>query len=240
MKRILCALLALGFAAQADDAEAPALTLPSEPEVTPYFDMDLLSISGAWMKGVNSALSVDDLLGTMLSAGQSFGETEDYYHTWFARTGYLFGKRTHLTDEYNSNKPQIYPGSYRYEQNIIPVEVGYTFHYKWTEQFSTYIGAHAGFHYSSTMKKVKIKYENYYSQGYDTPLISKRGHTQFSPTIGAELGFVFKFNKRFSWFVSASLNNSFDIVKEDATIQSNITKGDAIIATFHTGLLITF
>lgn len=242
MKRVLCALLALGFAAQADDAEAPALTLPSEPEVTPYFDMNILDVSFAWMKDVNNILSVNNLMGATLTAGQSFGETESYYHTWYGQTGYLCGREAISTDTYQKyGKPEIYPGRYSFAQTIIPVILGYTFHYKWTENFSTYIGAQAGFYYSQTQKKVEALH-NYYLNynGEMTPFLSKNGHTQFSPTIGIEAGFVYKINKRISWMAGVSLNNTFNLLKEQVCVDRIYVKKSAITATFRTGIRFTF
>lgn len=240
MKGALFALMALGAATHAADTASPALTMPQTPQEKFYFDMNLFSVSFAWMKDVNNGLTVDDLMGGTLSLGQSFGETDRYYHTWYARTGYLFGRDSFLTNTYKSTRPQIYPGKYSYEQSIIPVTLGYSFHYKWTDHLSTYVGAQAGFYYSKTYKKVGANYRYYLNQDQLTPLSVKRSHTKFTPTIGLELGVVYKFTKRISWDTGVNFNTTFNLIKEGGTIQPIYTKEDAFTATVHTGILITF
>lgn len=237
IKGTLCALLSCCAAS----AAASALTMPQQPEEKLYFDMNLVNVSFAYMKDVNNGLSVDDLAGGTLSLGQSFGETDRYYHTWYARIGYLFGRDSFLTNVTKTSQPQILPGKYSYEQSIIPVTVGYTFHYKWTDQLSTYVGAQTGFHYSKSYKKVGANY-HYYLNDEDKlePLTVKDNHNSFSPTLGLELGAVYKFNKRLSWDIGVNFNTTFNLIKEGGTIQFVHTKEDAFSATFHTGILLTF
>jgi len=241
IKGTLCALLSC-CAASAADTAAPALTTPQPPMEKPYFDMNLVNVSFAYMKDVNNGLSVDDLAGGTLSLGQSFGETSRYYHTWYARIGYLFGRDSFLTNVYKGDIPRTFPGKYSYEQSIIPITLGYTFHYKWTDRLSTYVGAQAGFHYSKSYKKVGASgFRTIVDAGMEyTSPSRKDGHTSLSPTLGLELGIVYKFNKRISWDTGVNFNTTFNLVKEGRTFEPTYTKEDSFNATFHTGILFTF
>lgn len=230
----LCALLALSATAYAVDSATPAPAMPQEPMEKPYFDMNLFSVSYAWMKDINNGLSVDNLYGGTLMLGQSFGENSQYYHTWYAKTGYLFGKGSSIT---TLNTPTAYAAS-RCEQSIIPVTIGYTFNYKWLDQMSTYVGAQAGFHYSKTHKKAASIDTSDSSWSEEA---RQRTHTKFAPTLGLEVGATYKFNKRISWDLGVNFNTTLSINKEKTDPGSaEISTKTAFTTTFHTGILITF
>lgn len=221
MKGTLCALLALCSAASAVEATS-AQPSPQAPQEIPYFDMNIFSISYAWMKDCNNGLSVDELMGATLTLGQTFGETGDSYHSWYGRTGYLFGRESYPT-YYASD-------SVRCEQSIIPVILGYTYHYKCTEELSTYVGAHAGFHYSKTHKKSS-----------ETFIRRIRSHTKFAPTVGLDFGATYKINKRISWNIGVNIDTSFSLYKEHNCVGfADISRENALTTTLHTGILVTF
>ena len=238
IKGALCALLSC-CAANAADTAAPAPTMPQQPEEKLYFDMNLVNVSFAYMKDVNNGLSVDDLAGGTLSLGQSFGETSRYYHTWYARTGYLFGKDPYtITEKHEYPAGGGYVDGYRCEQSIIPVIWGYNFHYKWTDHLSSYIGAQLGFHYSRTYKTSNSSMKSPESNG---DVWSKTRHTKFAPTFGLEAGASYKFNKRASWNIGINFNTTKDLYKEkQVSVDAEVSKKTAFSATIHTGILITF
>lgn len=219
IKGIICAMVAFGAAAHAAGTVDSAQILPQQTPEKPYFDMNLLTVSYAWMMDINSGLTINNVMGGTITAGQSFGETSQSYHTWYAQTGYLFGK--------GSEEMDTYYGA-RLEQSIIPVLMGYTYHYKLTEQLSAYAGAQAGFYYSKTHKSVENNF-------------IRVTHTKFAPTVGVEVGATYKLSKRVSWDIGVQLNNTFSLDKEtDDHFDIGTTSKNAVTTTIHTGILFTF
>lgn len=228
INKALCAAMALGAASYAVDTPASA---PAAPQ-TPYFDMNRVSVSYAWMTGLSDGLTVDNLMGGTLSLGQSFGETEQYYHTWYAQTGYLYGRDSFVTSYQYTNGDK---SGYRFEQSIVPITLGYTFHYKCSDQLSAYVGAQAGAYYSKTKKTSgDIAKDKWIS-------IKKDSHTKFAPTLGVEVGAAYKISKRLTWDLGVNFNTTFSLYKEHECVgYSDVIKKDVVTATLHTGIVFTF
>ena len=170
------------------------------------------------------------LMGGTLTLGQSFGETETSFHTWYAQTGFLRGKEPLKYWDADSGV--------RYSQDIIPIVLGYTYNYKFSEGLSAYAGIQAGFYYSKGHKYEKHRQESYW---YDYEAKTSINNNSFTPTVGLELGVTYKFSKRISWDLGANFNNTFAIAKHE-TEQFTATSKDtnAVTATIHTGIIITF
>lgn len=224
LKGVLCALLAFGAVSYATEPATPALTTPQS---TPYFDMNRVSVSYAYMRDLGHGLNVDDLMGGTLTLGQSFGETETSFHTWYAQTGFLRGKEPFKSWSQN--------GGSKFSQSIIPIVLGYTYNYKFTESLSAYAGLQAGFYYSKAHQYGDCVHG---SEWYAKTAVNT---SSFTPTVGLELGVAYKITKRISWDLGANFNNTFGVSKHGVDPHdTTYSKENAVTATIHTGIIITF
>lgn len=203
-------------------AQTPVSTPPAESEQI-YFDMNRFSVEFGYMFDINNGLSVDNLLGGTFSVGYSFRETPSCYHSVHFTTGMFYGRQTDNFSYANE----------RYEQRLIPIMAGYTYHQKLTGELSIFAGIEGGFLYSNITHRAFVN-----------GVVMEMSSTKIPVSFGVDLGVSYKFSKRITWDTGIKFQGALGINRDkswfatEGGLSSESTF--ASFATIHTGITLTF
>ncbi len=211
------ALAAMGASAAAEEEEF-------------FLDTNNISVEGGYMFDMGNGLSVDHLWGGNLGIGYSFAETSRSYQSLYMKLGLFAGSDTERKVEWKNE-----PYHYKYSQRLIPVTLGYEYHYKLTSAVNVFAGISAGGMYSSSSKKGSgIVGEGQHFLGFEDP------HSSFCAAVGANLGVTYRFAPRWEWTAGVNFLQVFEMTQEIPTWKQRIEKKSTMTATVYTGITFTY
>jgi len=211
------ALAAMGASAAAEEEEF-------------FLNTNNISVEGGYMFDMGNGLSVDHLWGGNLGIGYSFAETSKSYQSLYMKLGLFAGSDVERTTVYQNE-----PYHFKYSQRLIPVTLGYEYHYKLTSTVNVFAGISAGGMYSTSSRKGSgiIGDQQHIRE-------IKLSHSSFSFAAGANLGVTCRFAPRWEWTTGVNFLQVFDMVREIPSRFGGSDRSSTMTATVYTGITFTY
>ena len=241
-----------------------ALATEGADDAPIYLDKTAITLDAGYMMDIDG-LTVDSLTGGSISMSYVFNRTDKSAHSIGLTFGYFEGDEDGAmyiendggTTDYTERLLTI-DRKETLSQEILPIIVTYKYHRNITDSISCYAGARAGVYISKSeanrredYNHYEKMYDKYYTSVYALDESINYSRTSVAPTLGLELGAEYQFAKNWSWYLSGSIDASFNVIRQK-TIQEHsrdalystrhpeTSKGTAVSATIRTGFSYQF